>query len=94
MEYTLMITAQHLIDDAYAVCRQVLDSNDTSDHASLLFYQASERVCSFQIYGPNKPLSKAALLDVWEFFTDDEKLHLENDNHVLYQAVVAINNEA
>jgi len=88
-----MITAQELINDAYASCQTVLDANNASSPASLLFEQAAERICSFEIYGQNKPDSEVVLLDVWDFFTEQEKSLLEEENHPYWQAVQELSAE-
>lgn len=88
-----MITKEELLNNPYQSCKDYHWDNDTPEASERLFCQAANRIASFALYGSVRPEAHAILLDVWDFFTEEEKSVLKEDNHPYWQAIQELGGE-
>lgn len=84
------ITKEELLQDPYKACEDYNKDPETEHACDKLFCDASNRLASFSIYGNLKPSNEAIILDIWDYYTDEERHIMQEANHPFWQAVQEI----
>lgn len=80
------ITVEQLLADPYEACEMYNEDPETQTAADQLFCQASMRLAGFKIYGDVKPANHVIIVDIWNYYTPEEREIMEEANHPFYQA--------
>ena len=82
----MLVTKEQLLQDPYGTCEAYNTDPQIETEADDLFFQASRRIASLVIYGDIKPAKEVVLLDIWDFYTEQQRQVMANTNHPFYQA--------